>query len=237
MNGPTISDLLRKQDEYANSNIGTALKKNIDKAGFCYHVITQSWDKKTIFNREVASYRQNLLCRLCTDRGIAILFSVTMPNHTHEVFLTPAWKTLSAMVTTLNGNVSKYIRMHDKEDGRLRNRRRIFDYCPKYVIVKDLAYLLYLGKYIYDNPAYLKAEGRAVPDSCYWMFEKGHFVVPYDERIYAQLFGLTYVQLLELYSTNTKTDVLEYAKRLYAGWSAEDNARLFLRDATPSVNV
>ena len=191
MNGPTISDLLRKQDEYAgNCTVGTTLKKNVDKAGFCYHVITQSWDKKTIFNRDIASYRQNLLCRLCSDRGIVILFSVTMPNHTHEVFLTPGWQALSSMIATLNGNVSKYIRMHDK-DGRLKSKRKIFDYCPKYVIVKDIAYLLYLGKYIYDNPAYLRAEGKPVPDSCYWMFEKGHFVVPYDEKIYAKLFGLS----------------------------------------------
>ena len=230
MNGPKISDLLEKQDEYAgSSNIGTSLKKNIDKRGLCYHVITQSWDKKTIFNKDVASYRQNLLCKLCSERGIVILFSVTMSNHTHEVFLTSNWETLSAMITSLDGNVAKYIRKHDK-DGRLRNKRKIFDYCPKYVIVKDIVYLLYLGKYIHDNPAYLRAEGKVIPDSCFWMFEKGHFIVPYDEKMYEKLFGLTYSQILELYSSKTKSEVLEYARQLYAGWTDEDNRRMFIRD-------
>ena len=229
MNGPSISEMLRKQDEYAeNCNIGTTLKKNVDKRGSCYHVITQSWDKKTIFNRDVASYRQNLLCKLCSDRGIVILFSVTMPNHTHEVFLTPSWEVLSSMIASLNGNVAKYIRKHDK-DGRLRNKRRIFDYCPKYVIVRDIVYLLYLGKYIYDNPAYLKAEGRVIPDSCFWMFEKGHFVVPYDEKIYEKLLGLTYAQILDLFATKTKIEVLEYARQLYADWTDADNRRVFMR--------
>ena len=234
MNGPAISDLLEKQDEYAdNSNVGTALKKNIDKRGLCYHVITQSWDKKAIFNKDVASYRHNLMCKLCSDRGIVILFSVTMPNHTHEVFLTPNWETLSAMITSLDGNVAKYIRRHDK-DGRLKSKRMIFDYCPKYVIVKDIVYLLYLGKYIYDNPAHLKAEGRVIPDSCFWMFEKGHFVVPYDEKMYEKLFGLTYAQILELYATKTKSEVLEYARQLYADWTDEDNKRMFIRDGMAS---
>ena len=216
MKGRRISDLLDKRDAIADDNkIGTALKKNVDKSGYCYHVITQSWDKRNIFNREVASYRQNLLCRLCSERGIVILFSTTMPNHTHEVFLTPSWEALSAVFISLNGNVAKYIRNHEK-DGKLKNKRRIFDYCPKYVIIKDMVNLLYLGKYIYDNPEYLRAEGKIIPDSCFWMFERGHFVAPYDEKIYEKVFGLTYKQIYELYTTKTKKEVLEYAKRLYS---------------------
>ena len=224
---PTIDDLLRKPDELEHGrNVGTSLRHNIDKTGHVYHVITQSWNKKNIFNREVASYRHNLLCKLCAERGIVILFSTTMPNHTHEVFLTPSWDGLSAVFAILDCNVTKYIRKSDKE-GKFSSWRRIFDYCPKYIIVKDMVNLLYLGKYIYDNPEHLRSEGRPVPDSCFWMFERGHFVVPYDEKIYERLFGLTYRQIYELYTGKTKKEVLEYARRQYSDWTEEDNRRVF----------
>ena len=85
-------------------------KRAIEKDGHCYHVITQSWCKEKIFSVEAATYRHNLLCRLCLQEGIVILFSVAMPTHTHEVFLTPDWAVLSKVIRILNVQVSRFIR-------------------------------------------------------------------------------------------------------------------------------
>ena len=83
---------------------------NIDKTGCIYHVITKSFDGGTVFHQDSGDYRHNLLCRLCEERGITILFPVTMNNHTHDVLLVPDWEQLVAVYRILNLNVSKYLR-------------------------------------------------------------------------------------------------------------------------------
>lgn len=234
----------KKMQKDKTQKIGTSAKRNIDKSGHCYHVITQSWCKEKIFSLEAATYRHNLLCKLCAEEGIVILFSVILPTHTHEVFLTPDWETLAKVIRVLNLHVSRFIRKElinkaikrAREEGRpinesfLREKERhhrIFDNCPSYVIVLDMAYLLFLGKYIFDNPAYLKEAGKPVPFSCFWMFERNYFKAPYDETIYKKLFGLSPAELISLYSTKTKAEVMDYARERFGNITKEDNEKLF----------
>lgn len=219
-------------------------KRAIEKDGHCYHVITQSWCKEKIFSVEAATYRHNLLCRLCLQEGIVILFSVAMPTHTHEVFLTPDWAVLSKVIRILNVQVSRFIRneliektiRRAKEEGKRVNeeflrekerRHRIFDNRPTYIAVRDIVYLMFLGKYIFENPVYLRAEGKTVPFSCFWMLEKNYFKAPYDEKIYLKLFGLTAPELFQLYSTKDKKEVKLFAQERFKDWTKEDNERLF----------
>ena len=232
----------RKEQELPKPQILS--KRTIEKDGHCYHVITQSWCKEKIFSVEAATYRHNLLCRLCIQEGIVILFSVTMPTHTHEVFLTPEWKALSKVIRILNVQVSRFIRneivekavWRAKEEGKRINedflrekesRHRIFDNRPNYIAVRDIVYLMFLGKYIFENPVYLKTEGKTVPFSCFWMFEKNYFKAPYDEIIYQKLFGMTAPELFRLYSTKDKKEVKAFAQERFKDWAKEDNDRLF----------
>ena len=107
-----------------------------------------------------------------------------MPTHTHEVFLTSDWQALSKVIRILNVQVSRFIRneivektvRRAKEEGRTVNedylreresRHRIFDNRPTYIAVRDIVYLMFLGKYIFENPIYLRAEGKTVPFSCF----------------------------------------------------------------------
>ncbi len=245
MQNLTYEELVgQKRQKNEADRRGTSARNNIDKSGHCYHVITQSWCKEKIFTSEAATYRHNLLCRLCVEEGIVLLFSVTMPTHTHEVFFTPDWKTLARVIRILNLHVSRFIRKESvgravkraKEEGRTVNesflkekekRHRIFDNCPTYILVPDLVYLLFLGKYIFDNPNYLKEAGRSVPFSCFWMFEKNYFKAPYDETIYTKLFGLSPPELFRLYSTKTKAEVMEFAQKKYGNTSKETNDKIF----------
>lgn len=228
MTKPKISELLKKADfTESHENAGTVEKGNIDRTGHFYHVITQSWGKDRIFSREIAAYRHDLLCKLCAERGVTILFSVTMPNHTHEVFMTPDWKILPDILKNLNMNVSKRIREKARAEGRSFDGKRLFNYCPTYAIVQDIIYLFYLGKYIFDNPHHLEEEGKFVPYSCFWMFSKGYFKEPYDGNIYLQLFGMTGKELYDVYSKMSAKEVMKFAKERFKDWTPEDNARLF----------
>lgn len=207
----SIEDLLPAKEDYPErEKVGTSAGRNIDKSGHFYHVITQSWTNETIFYSDVATYRHKLLCNLCIKNNVVILFSVTMPNHTHEVFIAPDWKVLSEIFKTLNTNLSKYIRRN--YSSKARNGRRILNDCPAYIRITDVVHLFYLGKYIYDNPEYLKRSDKPIPFTCFWMFEKGYLKKPYLEDVYPKLFGLPYQELYRIYSTMSAQEVLDYAK-------------------------
>ena len=107
--------LVDRSDSDRKGHSGRAIWKNIDKTACFYHVITKSNDGRTIFHSDSGEYRHNLLCRLCEERGITILFSMTMPNHTHDVFLTPSWEALVDVYRNLGMNITKYLRKKDSK--------------------------------------------------------------------------------------------------------------------------
>lgn len=219
-------DLFPERIEKEN-RVGMGSKRNIDKNGLVYHVITTSWRKKRLFDKDLAKYRQDLLCELCSKNGITILFSATMPTHTHEVFITPSWELLSKVIRTLNSNVAKYAKRHLSE--KIEERGRVFSDDPAYVLVDSIDYLMYLGMYIFCNQQHLKNDGKSVPDSCFWMFEKGYFPEPYNAEIYQKLFGMNASEILALYKAKTAKEVWRFARERFSEWTEEDNRRLFLR--------
>ena len=222
-------ELLRKPMlEELDQHIGRASEGNIDKTGVFYHVITKTEGGENYFlTKGAGDYRHNLLCNLCEERGITIIFSSTMPNHTHDVFLTPDWEILSDMIQTLNTNTSKYIRNHTT--ARIGEKTRIFRRDPMYIVIRDMRYLTVLGKYIYDNPNYLRADKKYVPYDCFWMFKTGHMLTGYDEKLYQRLFDLTPQQLFELFSTKTKEQVRTFAKKQYGNWPPERVRAVFYK--------
>lgn len=94
-------------------NVGRGSKGNIDKTACFYHVITKSFNGGNIYNWETANYRHTLLSQQCEKRGIKIIFSLTMPNHTHDVFLTPSWDDLVDVLRTVNSKVTQHLRLSD----------------------------------------------------------------------------------------------------------------------------
>lgn len=133
--------------EILDVRIGRASSRNIDKTGLFYHVITKSQNGENIFlAKGCGEYRHRLLCRLCEERGITILFSVTMPNHTHDVLLTPDWKAISEVYKILGTNISKFIRKSNAE--KYPKRERILRRDPVYIAIRDIVHLFVLGKYI-----------------------------------------------------------------------------------------
>lgn len=223
----TLADLFTEEST-VDLRVGMASGNNIDKTGIAYHVITTAWRKKRLFDMDLAKYRQNLLCELCAKMGITILFSATLPTHTHEVFITPSWKILSNMIRILNSNVAKYAKKHMAE--KLEGWSSVFGPDPAYVLVDSMDYLFFLGKYVYENQQRLKEEGKSVPDSCFWMFEKNYFPSPYRADIYQKLFGISPVDLYSIYKSKTSREVWLLSKKMFGDWTVEDNRKLFFRE-------
>ena len=224
----SFEDLLRKPvGPGIRENIGSASMGNIDKTGCFYHVITKSFDGGTIFRQETGEYRHTQLCRQCSERGITILFSVTMLNHTHDVLLVPDWESLADAYRVINQTVTRTIRRrsqrHFSKDVRILRRY------PTYVVIRDIGTLFYEGKYVFDNANYRKSDGKYVPHSCFWMFERNYFPTPYDEKIYSKLFGMGPREMLNIYSTMTAKEVMEFAERLSSTWSPEVTKAVFYR--------
>ena len=225
-----IESLLKEpKDPFVYAKIGRASSRNIDKSGRFYHVITKTNDGSAIFHQESGNYRHSLLCKLCEERRITVIFSVTMPNHTHDVLLCQNWDLLADVYRILNMNLTKFIRKQNPK--KFKNGVRILRRYPTYIAVKNIVALFYLGKYVYDNPEYLRKEGKYIPNSCFWMFEKEYFPEAYDSTIYKKLFGLSPKELMEIYSKMTAEQVMVYAKKRFADWTEAQNKAVFFRKA------
>ena len=221
-----INDLLREKDD-DRKRVGKSIWGNIDKTGFFYHVVTKSWNGDKIFTKEIADYRHNLLCKLCGEAGITILFSVTMTNHTHDVFLTPSWKVMSEVMRVLNSRVSVMVRK--LMENRISKNRPVFSKGIAYIVLRNPVAVLCEGKYVFDNPAYMRAEKQFVPHSCFWMFEKNYFVFPYDEKVFQKLFGMRGDEIHTLYSTENASEVRAFAESRCGNWTKAQIDAVFYR--------
>ncbi len=207
--------------------VGRGSTGNIDKTACFYHVITKSFSGGTIYNWEMANYRHTLLCQQCEKKGITIVFSVTMPNHTHDVFLTTSWEDLVDIIRTVNRNVSEQLRIRDPK--KYRKGTRIFRKYPAYIPVRDIFQLFGLGKYLYDNPAYMKNGVKSAPHACFWMFDSDYFVPGYDRTLYKRLFGMTPREILEVYRNNSSIEVSRYAYERFSNWTENEMRDVFYR--------
>lgn len=224
-------DLYLDGNEDLHSSAGNSKTGTIDHGGRCYHLTQQTWCREPVFNRDIAAFRHNMLCRLCVKFNVVILFSVTMPNHTHDVLFSKNWKDIADVARHLNSAVSKYV--YSKDPKRKELGKPVFNSRPTYSIVTSINYLFFLGKYLLWNVEQMESEGRFVPYSCFWMFEKEHFSEPYRKDIYKDLFGFEPKDLLTFYKSNTKTQVLANAKELFADWTNEENIALFRVELPP----
>ena len=233
----TYKDLLTQpKHDMLQKKIGKASSRNIDKTGVFYHVITKSSNGDGIFmTKGAGEYRHTLLCRLCEERGITILFSVTMPTHTHDVFLTPDWKLMCEVLAILDTNVSKFIRKNNPQ--RYTKGTKPLRRHPVYIVVRDILYLMVLGKYIYENMAGIRKENRFVPHECFWMFRSGRLPDGYDEKLYPVLFGMSMQELFELYSNKTKQEVYDYACKVASGWSKKKTEAIFFKEKNQTVRI
>jgi len=197
--------------------------RKTDKTWQVYHVFQRGKNREAVFSAEVGKYRHNLLCKICADHGVIVIYSVVMPNHTHDVFAAESLDKISYVMKILNTKVSQYIRK--RQPDKYVNYSSMFDGRPTYKPVKNRVYLFYLGMYLYENPSYLK--NNFVPYSCFWMFEKGYLLEGYKKELYEDLFGMTPQEIVEIYKTKSKEEVYRFAVEHFSDWSSEKNISVF----------
>lgn len=211
MNSFKFDDLLNNLSP--DPAIGSSSNGNIDKGSRCYHVITQIRDRSRIMTKEIGTYRHNLLCQLCNERNVTLVFSVTMSSHTHDVLFADDWSLISEIFRILNQNLSRRLRVKAPEWSK--NSYSVMNGRPKYKAVYDIEYLFYLGKYIFDNAQTITDMGKIAPYSCFWMFEKDRFAPPYKKDAYKTLFGFSPTDIFNIYSTKTADEVRKLSKTLF----------------------
>ena len=131
------------------------------------------------------------------------------------------------MLRILDTNVSKFIRQNNPQ--RYAKMAKLLRRHPVYIVVRDILYLMVLGKYIYENMAGMRNENKFVPHECFWMLKSGHLPDGYDEKIYPALFGMGMQELYELYSNKTKQELYDFACKVASGWSREMTEAVFFK--------
>lgn len=114
-------------------------KGSIDRNGRFYHATQRVSNKEFIFDKELGQYRHNMLCRICSQRNIKIIFSVTMSNHTHDVLVAEKWRDIVDALRLVNTAVSHRVRK--RSPTKYRNGRTVFESSPHYRVIKDIVEL------------------------------------------------------------------------------------------------
>lgn len=194
-------------------NSFTSKSPLLDKEGHFYHVTQQGYNYNSIFSLDIAKYRTHMMFNLCEKNHVIPLCNVIMPNHTHDLFYCQSFADIAKVMRLLNSLVSKSV----KREKSLNNRKHydpVFMTLPSYERISEKRHLFFLFKYFYDNPKYLKEEGKFVPFTCFDMWEKEYYK-PYKEQAFRILFDKSIKQITDMCSSMTKEQFMTASQQLF----------------------
>lgn len=219
-----------EKDAYKEA--GASNNGRLERNGHFYHVVQRGRNRENVYDDRSAKYRHDLLCRLCTKYGVGVVFSVTMPNHTHDLLYADDWRSISKVVQILNSQVSRFIRRNNP--ARYKVDGRVFDERPVYVAVKNMRHLSNIGKYIYENFAQFERQGKFVPFSCFFGMRKGYVPSPpYRKDLYEFIYGMDVQQLCAFFEDNSAKDIERHVAARFSSWTTSDFETFF--KVNPSV--
>ena len=190
----------------------TTNSKKLDRTGRFYHVTQQCYSFGNTFSLNSAKYRTHLLHEICRKNKVIVLCSIVMPTHTHDVFYSSEFSNIQHTVQAVNTAVSKYI----SKERNYSKKEPVFADLPSYERISDKSHLFYLFKYLYENPQYLKKEGKHVPYSCFDQWEKNYFK-PYKTEAYKLLFNKELSEIVQMCMNMSKEEFFKESERLYYG--------------------
>jgi len=207
-------------------NVGTFKKGNIDFNCRFFHVIQRTYRRYQLFNNDIAWYYHSFIESECPKYGVVPICQVIMPTHVHEIYYADDVRNISKMRAVACGQTTLYVKRKRKAE-KQTSVVRLFDRCPRYVPVVDREQLLITMKYLYDNDSYLKKEGRIVPYSCFYYWEKQRYK-PFAVETVSDLFGIKPENLMDLMKGD-KDSVIRFASLFSSEKIREDDRRLFLK--------
>lgn len=221
-----MSKLLNILNNDSETIVGTSQNGLVEPNGILYHVIQQTDNRTNLFSLEAAKHRDWLIKNACPEYEILPVINVIMPTHTHDVFLTNDVKKISAMLKNVNRGTAVFIRK-ERELKYKQKTQEVFAKYPGFVAIKNRLQFICLIKYLYDNPAYLKASGDFVPYSCFDAWEKGYFK-PYNMQVFNQILNKDIAEILPLCKKMNKEQFREYAEKEYGHDSDDVSNEMFM---------
>ena len=222
-----IKERLQQKKSFIDE-VGTSKNNMIEKNAYMYHVVQQLDNKRKLFNQESAMHRDILVKNLCVKYNVIPIASVILPTHTHDIFIADDISNISNVLRYANRGTSTFIR-NERAQKNMSELKHIFVTCPGYVAIKTRQQLMYLVKYLYDNPAYLKQSGEYIPYSCFDSWEKNYFK-PYDIALLEKILEIDITQILELCKTLDKEHFESFCRDKYEHDSSQLNDNLFMKD-------
>lgn len=207
---------------------GVGRIRKIDKNGRFYHVVQRAANRDNIYDKEIANYRENRLCKICAMYNVVIVFSVVMTNHTHDVLMAENWELIAQVLKLVNSAVARKVRKRNSK--KYAYGRNVFEETPFYRAIHDVIALMVVGKYVFDNANSVELKGGFVPYSCFSFLKKGYVIKPYNKNLYPMIFGLSELELCTLYAQNDLAQIQEIAKSRFKNWTQHDNDLLFKAD-------
>ena len=207
-------------------NVGTFKKGNIDFNCRFFHVIQRTYRRYQLFNSDIAWYYHSFIESECPKYRVVPICQVIMPTHVHEIYYADDVRDISKMRAVACGQTTLYMK-RKRTSEKQTSVVRLFDRCPRYVPVTDRAQLLITMKYLYDNDSYLKKEGRIVPYSCFYYWEK-HKYKPFAVETVSDLFGIRPENLVELMKKD-KEDVSRFASLFGSEKYKKEDGHIFLK--------
>ena len=196
-------------------NVGTFRNGNIDFNCRFFHVIQRTYRRYQYFNNDLAWYYHSLIEAESPVYGVIPICQVIMPTHVHEVYYTRDVRDISNMRAVACGQTTLYMKRKRKKE-KQQSVTRLFDRVPRYVAIADREQLLITLKYIYDNDLFLKKEGKLVPYSCFYHWEKQKYK-PYAVETVSDLYRIKPEQLVKLLGEDK-----ENVRRFAALYSSEE---------------
>lgn len=223
-----VREFLPRKDAYKDSK--TSKRGGIEKNGRFFHMVQRCCNREDLYDMQSARYRHDLLCRLCVKHGVGIMFSVVMPNHTHDLLYAESVERISEVMRELNTQVSRFIRKNSPHRFKKRDVR-VFDERPIYIAIKNIRHLGVVGKYIYENAAPYERLNKFVPFSCFFGMRNGYVPTPpYQKDLYEFVYGMDVQCLVDFFEKSSTKEVERLMEQRFSSWKKEDSDAFFKVD-------
>lgn len=205
---------------------GKSNKGTIEKNGRFYHVVQRGRNRENIYDDRSARYRHDLLCSQCLKNGVGVLFSVVMPNHTHDLLYSESWDNISKTLKSTNTQVARFIKKSNPK--KFKIDKRVFDERPVYIAIKNIRHLGIAGKYIYENFAEYERQNKFVPFSCFFGMRNDYLPVPpYRKDLYEFIYGLDIQNLCSFFEKASTKDIEKLMENRFSSFSKTNFDALF----------
>jgi len=203
-----------------DSDHGDSKHCNINRNGYFYHVTQQCWNHRNFYSFDAARYRDSLIKSTCKTHNVLLVMNVIMPNHTHEVFYSPDFSNIQAVIQIVNSKTSHFI-SNERRNIYGKETAKVFQFRPVYTPILNRNQFFYLIYYLYHNYDFLREANKDVPLSCFEMWKQKN-AKEYYLQVFDKLFDLNIYEILKYCSELNKEEYQKLGNKLFKRFEESD---------------